>query len=175
VLAGATARFLDGSRVVHVYGKVRESKLERARVNWSNTHANGTSVLDFCNLLNVAYAASKGIRVIDPHDKGGNPDDLTIARTQIYAARRVFILGYGFDEHNSERLGLPETLKYGGNANKIVAFTNFGDINQVNKRASKVFFGNNASFPPNGQSIAFHTEKSTRSAYDALSLDFDIA
>jgi hypothetical protein len=56
-----------------------------------------------------------------------------------------------------------------------LAFTNFGDINQVNKRASKVFFGNPESFPPNGQSSVRHTEKSTRSAYDAPSLDFDIA
>jgi hypothetical protein len=168
-------KFLDGSRVVHVYGKVRDLKLEITRVNWSNTDANNNSVIDFCNLLDVVYAASKGIRVIDPHDKGANPTDLTIAQTQIDDAQRVFILGYGFDEANSKRLRLPESLRLGGKANKIVAFTNFGDINQVNKRASKVFFGNTDSFPPNGQYIVRHTEKSTRNAYEALSLDFDIA
>jgi hypothetical protein len=98
-----------------------------------------------------------------------------MAQAQILGARRVFILGYGFDEHNSERLRLRESLRRGGGANTTVAFTNFGDINQVNKRASKVFFGNAAEFPPNGQSIVSHVEKSTRNAYDALSLDFDIA
>jgi hypothetical protein len=168
-------KFLDGSRIVHIYGKVRDIKSIRAQVKWPNSNPIDTSRIDFCSFLDVVYSASKGIRVIDPHDKGANGDDLTIAQTQIHAARRVFILGYGFDEHNSERLRLNEALKYGGNSPKMVAFTNFGDINQVNKRASKVLFGNTASFPPNGQSIAYHAEKSTRNAYDALALDFDIA
>jgi hypothetical protein len=170
-------KFLDGSRIVHVYGKVREFKSGRAQVKWSiaNTNPNIGIILDFCDLLNVVYSAAKDIRVIDSHDKGANPVDLTIAQTQIDDAQRVFILGYGFDETNSKRLRLPESLRLGGKANKVVAFTNFGDINQVNKRASKVFFGNTDSFPPNGQSIVRHAEKSTRNAYDALSLDFDIA
>ncbi|HTB04134.1 MAG TPA: hypothetical protein VK804_27015 [Bradyrhizobium sp.] len=168
-------QFMSGSRIVHMYGKVRELKSGRVNVNWQNIDATESNRMDFCNLLNVVYSASKGIRVIDPHDKGANPDDLTIARTQIHGAGRVFILGYGFDEHNSERLGLRESLGYSNAGHKQVAFTNFEDINQVNKRASKLLFGNTASFPPNGQSIAFHAEKSTRNTYDALSLDFDIA
>jgi hypothetical protein len=167
--------FLDGSRIVHIYGKVRDFNLGRAQVKWPNANPNDNSRIDFCNFLGVVYSASKGLRVIDPHDKGANPDDLTIAQTQIHGAQRVFILGYGFDEHNSERLRLRESLRRGGGANTTVAFTNLGDINQVNKRASKVFFGNAAEFPPNGPSIVSHVEKSTRSAYDALSLDFDIA
>jgi hypothetical protein len=166
-------KFLDGSRIVHIYGKVRDLRSVRAQVKWSNTNPNRATIIDFCELLNVVYSASQGIRVIDPHDKGANAQDLTIAQSQIHAARRVFILGYGFDEHNSERLGLREAMKL--DSQKTAAFTNFGDINQVNKRASKVFFGNTASFPPNGQSIVYHAEKSTRSAYDALALDFDIA
>jgi hypothetical protein len=168
-------KFLDGSRIVHIYGKVRDIKSGRAQVKWSNTNPSHSSRIDFCELLNVVYSASQGIRVIDPHDKGANPHDLSIAQTQINNARRVFILGYGFDEHNSERLRLRESLKLESNSQKMVAFTNLGDINQVNKRASKVIFGNIASFPPNGQSIVFHTEKSTRNTYDALSLDFDLA
>ena len=60
-------------------------------------------------------------------------------------------------------------------ANKRIAFTNYQDINQINKRASKLFYGHAKAFPPGGAAISDRYEKSTRNAYDALALDFDIA
>ena len=56
-----------------------------------------------------------------------------------------------------------------------VAFTNFLDVNQINKRASNLFYGSRGAFPPGGAAIVDRYEKSTRNTYDALALDFDLA
>ena len=80
-------------------------------------------------ILDAAYAASADLRVIDPHDKG--TAEILIARTAIAQAKRVFILGYGFDEHNSKRLNLRECLAHTeAFGYQLVAFTNYRDINQ---------------------------------------------
>jgi hypothetical protein len=129
---------------------------------------------EFKVLLDEVYSASNGIRVIDPHDKAADNENIAIARTQIANASRIYILGYGFDEHNSERLNLRGHLAYGVDSKKFVSFTNFGDINQVNKRASNVFFGNQKSLPPGVYSAMDRYEKSNRNVYDALQLDFDL-
>ena len=65
-------------------------------------------------LLDVLSAASKGLRVIDPHDKGTDDVELEKAQAAIAGARRVFILGYGFDENNNRRLNLREHLRHSG-------------------------------------------------------------
>jgi len=56
-------------------------------------------------------------------------------------------------------------------------FTNFGDLNLINKKASKVFFGHPEAFLQKSTFRDVNTgpcaEKSTRNVYDALSMDFD--
>lgn len=56
-------------------------------------------------------------------------------------------------------------------------FTNYLDINRVNKRASKVFFGASDRFSPGGPSVIAdrdaYYERSTRDVYEALELDFE--
>jgi hypothetical protein len=176
-------QFLCGSRIVHVYGKVRDlSDLNTNSLNWEVQTKNPTTDVydllryqtEFQEFFNSVYKASLGLRVIDPFDKNTDSENILVARAQIAAANRVYILGYGFDEHNSERLGLQEYLRYSGSYNKSVGFTNFGDINRVNKRASQLFFGNTASFPPGEPPIRNGYEKSVRNVYDALELDFDL-
>ena len=56
-------------------------------------------------------------------------------------------------------------------------FTNFGNVNTINKRASKLFFKSHEHFlersvhghPQNGN----YVEKSVRTVYEALEVDFD--
>jgi hypothetical protein len=119
-------------------------------------------------------SAGRNLRVIDPFDKFSDSENITLARTQIAYAGRVYVLGYGFDEHNSERLGLRESLADSVSSHKIVSFTNFQDINKVNKRASAIFFGQRDRFPSGGPTLIGRYEKSCRNVYDALNLDFDI-
>jgi hypothetical protein len=91
-------------------------------------------------------------------------------------AQRVFILGFGFDAHNCERLNLREYLAHSTEkANRPVAFTNYQDINQINKRVSKLFYGHPRNFPPQGPAVVDRYEKSIRNTYDALAMDFDLA
>jgi hypothetical protein len=137
---------------------------------------NFTNQSEMKELFDVIYDASKGLRVIDPHDKDADDDQPTIAQTAIGTAKRVFILGYGFDEHNSERLKLREYLANGvvNPCFQLVAFTNYLDVGQVNKRASKLFYGNPGHFPARCYLLENRYEKSVRNAYDALALDFDL-
>jgi hypothetical protein len=88
------------------------------------------------NFLDQCLVASNNLRTIDPHDKEEDEDILATARRWIEHAKVVYILGYGFDEQNSKRLGLYALPK--GN-NKAVMFTNFNNTNTINKRAGRLF------------------------------------
>jgi hypothetical protein len=177
--------FLSGSRIVHIYGRIREELTNSKKIDWKiqdqDPQRVGESGLGdyhakMKSLLDAAYSASRGLRVIDPHDKGADDAEIEIARAAIAKARRVFILGYGFDEHNSGRLNLQETLRdHTKLANKRIAFANYQDINQINKRGSKIFYGAPNCFQPGGPAIQDRYEKSIRNTYDALALDFDLA
>jgi hypothetical protein len=178
--------FLANDRIMHVYGKVRERPTEPApALNWSEQGRDpkglGLSALiqyysERKVFLDHIYAASRGLRVIDPEDKETDKEIIKAATKAAAEAKRVYILGYGLDPNNSERIGLPKSLHY-GTSKKSVMFTNYGDINRVNKRASKVFFGAQNQFNPGGHSIVAQRdalyERSIRDVYEALELDFE--
>jgi hypothetical protein len=177
------ASFLGGSRIVHIYGKIRDDVAAAVKIDWNSQNQDLKQLTQFGHyhtkmkvLLDVVYNASKGLRVIDPHDKGTDDAEIMMARTAIANAQRVFILGCGFDEDNSGRLSLRETLHHTAELpSKRIAFTNYQDINQINKRTSNLFYGNPRAFPPGGLAMQDRYEKSTRNTYDALAMDFDLA
>jgi len=181
--------FLTG-RVLHVYGHVSEKqvgfynsmplspKLDGIAEGRGDEHIRASALGQFNAAVSRAYTASKGIRVIDPEDKGENENILNDAKSAIQNAICVYILGYGFDENNSRRLNLHEYLQSGGPPYKAVMFTNYGDINRVNKKASMIVFGAYNGFldptrPIHGDPKDWYVEKSTRNVYDALELDFE--
>lgn len=90
----------------------------------------------------------------------------------------MYILGYGFDENNSLRLRLRDNLGSSKPTRLSVSFTNYGNVNRINKRASNLFFGNAVHFSPEAPQIEFgnqtYYEKSHRDVYEALELDFDL-
>ena len=149
-------KFLNG-RIVHVYGKIRDEHAKSNEIPWAaqklDPNKLGGNTGDYHTqmrqLLDAVYSASKGLRVIDPHDKATDDTEIMIARTMIYQAQRTLILGFGFDEHNTARLNLREYFRHTVDlAEKRIAFTNYQDINQINKRVSKLFYGHPRAFPP---------------------------
>ena len=89
----------------------------------------------------------------------------------------IYILGYGFDESNSRRIGLSEigTVERPG---REVMFTNFGNINTINKRVSRLISNYTREDIFIDQYI-YRTnfgrfEKSINSVYDAMEGDFDL-
>jgi hypothetical protein len=83
-------------------------------------------------------------------------------------AQVVYILGYGFDTQNNRRIGLDPILR---TSNKAVMFTNFGHIPAINKKASKLFFGNHDEFLSKdtvGGLKDRYFEKSGRNVYEVL-------
>jgi hypothetical protein len=184
-------RFFEGSRFIHIYGKVREDATAPppsfdldllGGVNFGGPKPqpgppqlwNATIAL-----FDTVYEASKGIRTIAPHEKTVDPVVET-ARRAVADASCVYILGYGFDENNSRLLQLTNRLAL-TKTHKTVMFTNFGDHNLVNKKASRLFFGSPERLlsdkpamlgTPSGTGD-FLCEKSIRNVYDALAVDFD--
>jgi hypothetical protein len=185
--------FLGKDRICHIYGKVRDvPPLDPPLLKWSKQsnwykrvtapgYDDTTPLLDYVEykiFLDGIYDASRHLRVIDPKDKETDVDVIKAASEVIEQAKFVYILGYGFDENNSERLGLPKCLYYERAPNKFVLFTNFGDISRVNKRASNLLFHNMRHFPSGGSLVeqsdgVYHYERSVRNVYDALALDFE--
>jgi hypothetical protein len=179
-------RFFERDRVIHVYGKLRDNCIaEPPPIDlnlfggavpqpgppdlWTGTKA----------LFDTIYKASRQIRTMAPHEKIIDPA-VEAARREIADANCVYILGYGFDEHNSRLLDLPNSLNL-EKTHKTVMFTNFGNYNLVNKKASRVFFGRPdrllaekpAIMVMGGEADYFICEKSVRNVYDALAFDFD--
>jgi hypothetical protein len=177
-------KFFEGNRIIHVYGKIREeASTEPLHLNldlfgggipqpgppdlWTETKA----------LFDTVYSASQQIRTMAPHEKIMD-SAVEDARRAIADANCVYILGYGFDEHNSRLLDLPSSLDL-EKTHKTVMFTNFENYNLVNKKASRVFFGRPdrllAEKPAimGGETDGYLCEKSVRNVYDALAFDFD--
>jgi hypothetical protein len=187
------AHFLDGERVLHVYGKVRQRATDIRQINLNIFSGDSGRTFQYDedkllmgrelkSVLDTAYSASKNIRVIDPSDKDMDVGVLKAAKEAIKDAACVYILGYGFDENNSKRLDLNSSLRLTPSRSdnrKAILFTNFGDVNRVNKKASELFFGNFQSFLPDKPTIwgdprsDIYCEKSIRDVYGALALDFD--
>lgn len=173
-----------------VYGQIREAPFAdppaikfpsfltpRPRPN-PLEHEEIQNFQDYKTALNIIYDASTELRTIAPNEKTLT-DGVKAAREAFKNANCVYIIGYGFDENNSNLLALPESLKLEKGSGKVVLFTNFGNVNQVNKNASRVFFGRNDKLLLPSQSIIgeatgdFLLERSVRDAYNALALDFD--
>jgi len=166
------------NRIWHVYGQIRENfRAEPPPINWSSSLRPGSSnePKAYKDIIDAAYLASKGIKVIDPHNKTANPEIIDAATSEIRDANCVYILGYGFDQNNSRRLCLRDLLYYEHNR-KCVLYTNFNNINRVNKAASRILLGRqNETFnsPLGDERGNYYFEKSTRDTYEALEIDFD--
>jgi hypothetical protein len=184
-------QFLNDNRIMHVYGKVRESPfIAPSTLNWPEQGRDPKNMgsgqfqhlHNYKNFLDEIYSASRGIRVIDPDDKDADQPLVHSAASAIDNARYVYILGYGFDENNSSRLGLRKALGHNRLKAPSVFFTNFGNMNKINKRASKLFFGNSEHFSPTAHQVdsftgglhSYYYERSYRDVYEALELDFDL-
>jgi hypothetical protein len=184
---GILTQFFGNNRFLHIYGKIREDALGDPTAADFDLYGGiggsrpqpgppqlwiGTKAL-FDNI----YEASKTIRIIAPQEK---TVDLTVkfARRAIVEASCIYILGYGFDQQNSQLLELPVHLAL-EKTHKTVMFTNFRNRNVINKNASRVFFGRRDRILSNmpdvigGETDGYLCERSIRNVYDALADDFD--
>lgn len=176
-------KFLGDDRIVHMYGHVghTSSAIRDMPMNFNvklNEHA---SAEQWKNHFDLFYTASKNLFTIDPKDKETDERSLKTARSLIRASSCIYILGFGFDEQNCARLGFNRTVKQTTRATpKRIFYTNFRDINRVNKSASKQFFNNWNKLGP-GMFVdgdarrGWFYEKSIRDCYEALALDFGTA
>lgn len=174
-------RFLADGRITHVYGQVRsDGKQAPPPIEFGTLrelHRLQQDVAAFGNLWQqqtaTVYECSKSIRTVAPLEKIGNEREVDFARRLIDEARYVYILGYGFDEQNSRILGLQEALRAD---RKRIMFTNLGNVNRINKKASVLLTGSSTAFVERAiheqASRGWFAEKSVRDVYEAMQLDF---
>jgi hypothetical protein len=179
--------FFERKPVLHVYGRVTQHiddtpqsfNLFPAQITGRDQIALQTSYDTVKRLFDRAYESAQLIRTIGPHEKDDSGDEIRHACEAIAQAECVYILGYGFDENNSARLNLAKSLRpTGGSSKRVVLFTNYGDRNVVNKKASQLLLGTSNQFLAPGEAIKsdyrnYYYEKSTRDVYGALADDFD--
>jgi hypothetical protein len=182
-------KFLEEDRIVHVYGAVHPRiptaadaiDLEVAQklgepfkrhLNHEKEFQPRKVFLDRC------LESSEKLRTIDPHDKEEEKELLGRVCRWIAGSKVVYILGYGFDQNNNKRIGLDPHLSNASKlSGKAVMFTNYDNINIVNKTASNLCYGSYDVFlgdrfvngNPRGGNYA---EKSVRTVYEALEKDF---
>jgi hypothetical protein len=182
-------KFLQHDRIVHVYGSVHASIPSDADAIDLDTAGNlGGEFMSPLYpdrefqpkklFLDRCLEASANLLTVDPHDKEDDVGSLKTARNWIENSGLVYILGYGFDRSNNQRIGIEPLLRntQPKTSGKCVMFTNFDDLNTINKSAAFLFYGEydqflNRSilgFPRGGDYI----EKSTRTVYEALEKDF---
>lgn len=171
--------------VLHVYGSLTQKAFENDQygkfpiIKQRYGLNNPKLAIDTKVCLDKAWAAAQNIYTI-PEQKKENNQTLDIAKDKISKAQTIYILGYGFDENNSDLIGLnqinptlPERIK----AKRKIYFTNYSDSNRINKAAGKLFLNNESTFIgtslPNFNSLGDdHYEKSIKNVYDALAHDF---
>lgn len=176
-------RFLSSERIVHPYGSVHVGIPNRTDfINGTVARELGQRAFknppifdeDFLppkKFLDACYSASKNLKTIDPYDKELDGASLATAQKWIADAEVVYILGYGFDASNSNRIGLT-ALEPGP---RTVMFTNYGDLDTVNKKASQLFgvtMNTFAGATSSGVPFQRYYEKSVRNVYEALAKDF---
>ena len=179
--------FVSEERIIHCYGTIRKSHgVPHRTVSFEDffktaSHATRPEIQQHDEarraLLDEVFEGSKLLKTIDPMDKTSNACLMAIAQKAIREASIVYILGYGFDEQNPERLQLSDGLS--PDHRQAIMFTNFCDSNRVNKKAARVLGLDVDTFVaprpprlkrPSGEG---YVEKSIRDTYQALELDFD--
>jgi len=172
-------RFLTEDRIIHTYGCVHSAipddrDFVDVRVARSLGAGFNPEDLELRKLfLDRCLSAAQKLKTIDPNDKEDDEACLIQARKWIEKAGVIYILGYAFDYNNNRRIGLSSA---GDGSNKIVMFTNLGDLNKINKKASKLFYHDLVHFSnsaPHGHPSGSYFEKSVRDVYDAFEKDFE--
>ena len=186
--------FMNSDRFLHMYGKLHDNyKKETLTLDslgdFPPRELLGKHLEFWKSYWDKIYECSQNIFTIEDCENDGGEknkceETQKIAQEKIQKAKYIYILGYGFDERNSERLRLSESLRDQTESAlaKKVYFTNFGDRNIINKKASKIFLDRPEIFlfptyiqsprtDPRTKSSYF--EKSTKDVYEALEFDFD--
>ena len=171
--------FLQGDRIIHLYGSIpRHQKapegIPRKPEGYSHNELSQLNYKKLCKEYNRAYEVSKNLSVIDPDDKITNISRFNKAKEILEESDRVYILGYGFDENNSKRLDLPNSLRK--KPRKTVLFTNYGAQIKIDALAGAALHGDETIFVEARKSLYTHVEnvywRSTNNVYDALQHDF---
>lgn len=169
------------NRVFHVYGQIREGAFENTHFgSFPNLENTSQSYEIYKDALDKAWESAQLIYTI-PEEKASNEKILEVAKTKIRSAKKVFILGYGFDQENNKKIGISSFLNADNAFHKKVYFTNFLDSNRINKRmgimcanAEDKFINKLIYQTVTKTGSINHFEKSIKDVYGALASDFDM-
>jgi hypothetical protein len=169
-------------RVLHVYGQVRHD-FEQDIQSKPYKSGYGAQYDNFYSWHEAAHAAVGQLKTIEPHNKEIDEKASVI----ISNAEDLYILGYGFDKNNNERLKFKESIKESsGQIQKRIFWTNYDNRNKINKIVAQMLSLKSSDLrkcsdiPDSHQNnnkgkfiVSFHYEQSIKNAFDALANDFD--
>jgi hypothetical protein len=183
-------QFLSRDRLLHVYGSIRDFSNKMADPIRSDLMPTGFLPFQpprpsdlyraWKEVLDIAFAASKRIKTIAPHEKVVDGETLSSARVALQAAEDIYFLGFGFDQTNCELLDVEKAIR--GPNLKQIRFTNYGDLPKVNMAAATGMFGASEAYyffdqgqigrSPSGLIATW--QRSRLNVYDAFEKDFHI-
>ncbi len=171
-------KFFNPENFLHVYGQLKDDyKKFEPLINAQNGDMPQRS-RSYAEILNKCFDASRNINTIDPHEKPKNQDVINKAKKSLSDAKKVYILGYGFDKNNNTLLNLGKCLRPKQHNQKEIYFTNYNNYEIINKNASEVFTGNRSFYfnnSPAVQRVPYGTfERSIKNVYEALEQDFSL-
>ena len=173
-------KFLFENRIIHIYGSVDTKnvpirhEMTTKRFPDPIVHQRFLKYLHLVPIYNRAYTASESLNVINPEERKDQAPHIEIAKAKIRESTKLYILGYGFDKDNNERLDLINAVA----ASKIskVYFTNFESVKGIFLSAGAFLAGDEDVFEgktsvyqkPGGPKIKW----SDHNVYMALQNDF---
>lgn len=144
------------NRIIHVYGSVREASFEDIYKSYGNFYGSFKQEVHPTILLNEANKSSLEVIYGDKHKNRELPH-IQSACELIYSAKKIYVLGFGFDINNTDLLKLSKLR-----SDQELLYTNFGNNGIINDRVKKLC-GNNLLF-----------KCSPKTVHKAFSEDFDL-
>jgi hypothetical protein len=176
--------FLSGERIMHVYGRVHEQTPRGEEViDLKVAHSLGNpSIVErgsdqelkaVTNYLDQCWLSAQQLKTVDPDEKDGG-GDLQPVKDLIMGADLIYVLGFGFDRSNIQRIALDRVrIKAEATPAKNIFYTNFENSWTVDKVAEHIFGANNLPISKYARGANnIWVERSTRNVYDAIALDF---
>jgi hypothetical protein len=173
--------FLRRLKIYHVYG-------ELYKFDWENgydaakygQHTYGDFNKDRANISEIVNRCYDKIHVIGENKVISLYDtrEMKTARAKIKAAKRLFVLGFGFEANNCKLIGLNDGLRGNKGLDAELIYGNFGGSSRIRDYVTKHFKGADRldrTYSELREKVQVKEIPEGRSIHDGLFLDADLA
>lgn len=153
--------------IIHIYGQI-------GRYIGIDTNRDYIAYGKYKNQLALEQASIlKNSIAIVGEERSAVKDNAQIAQEWLKSAKRIFFLGYGFNDDNNKLLSIKESCE---NADEIYC-TNFGGSQKLSKKICELFNLQKTEEKPDGTQIKYTRQPSISAGdvYSAIDKDFELS